>query len=96
MAEKAPVPTYRLCQKLRPFYLAFNKMTDSEYFDQLRLTIATWILSRTGFNWTINNENFPYLYGEEWEKGMEKSRKKSGKSREDFLIHLRIYMLFSN
>jgi len=71
-------------------------MPDSEYFDELRLTIATWILSRTGLNWSINAENFPYLYGEDWEEGMEKSREKSGKSREDFLAHIRIYMLFGN
>lgn len=71
-------------------------MTDSEYFDQLRLTIATWIANRTGVSEEINAENYPYLFGEDWEEGMEKSRAKFGKSREDFLAHVRIYMLFGN
>lgn len=70
-------------------------MSDSEYFDQLRLTIATWIKNKTIVNWDINSENFPYLYGEDWEEGMERSRKKIGKGREEFLTHLRVLMLFN-
>lgn len=71
-------------------------MSDSEYFDQLRLTIATLIKNKTRVNWDINAENFPYLYGEDWEEGMERSRIKFGKSREDFLAHIRIFILFGN
>lgn len=69
-------------------------MTDTEYFDQLREIIAMWLNSREKRDLDVNVENFPFIYGKHWEEEVENSRRKTGLSREDFLNHLRILMLF--
>lgn len=77
-------------------------MSDSEYFDQLKGILVLWV--------KIRDERiggriaFPDLFytssslgfdTKEWEEGMEESRRKIGKSREEFLTHLRVLMLFN-
>ena len=78
-------------------------MSDSEYFDQLKDILALWIKirderKRKGSVAFPDDFYTPSSLGfdtKEWEEAMEGSRKKTGKSREEFLTHLRVLMLFN-
>lgn len=67
-------------------------MTDSEYFDQLESIIVIWLKGR---NESIGNYSPIAFNRDGWEESMENSRKKTGKTREEFLAHLRVLMLFN-
>ena len=72
-------------------------MSDSEYFYQLKDILVFWIKRKAGSPPFPDNFYTPSSLGfdtKEWEEGMEESRRKSGKSREEFLAHLRVLMLF--
>jgi hypothetical protein len=76
-------------------------MNDSEYFDQLKGILALWVKirdERIGRIAFTDNFYTPSSLGfdtKEWEERMEESRRKIGKSREEFLTHLRVLMLFN-
>jgi hypothetical protein len=76
-------------------------MPDSEYFDQLKGILALGIKirhERLGHPDYPDDFYTPSSLGfdtKEWEEGMEKSRRKIDKSREEFLAHLRVLMLFN-
>jgi hypothetical protein len=76
-------------------------MPDSEYFDHLKGILALWIKvrdERLGSPAFPDNFYTPSSLGfdtKEWEEAMERSRKKTGKSREEFLTYLRVLMLFN-
>ena len=78
-------------------------MSDSEYFDQLKGILVLWVKIRderhfagrivfSDDSYTSSSLGFDT---KEWEEGMEESRRKIGKSREEFLTHLRVLMLFN-
>jgi hypothetical protein len=74
-------------------------MPDSEYFYQLKDILALWIKRRDERLGLLSFSKFytPSSLGfdtKEWEEGMERSRKRIGKTREEFLTHLRVSMLF--
>jgi hypothetical protein len=74
-------------------------MSDSEYFDQLKDILALWIKIRDERRGAFSDNFYtPSSLGfdtKEWEEAMEGSRKKTGKSREEFLTYLRVLMLFN-
>jgi hypothetical protein len=77
-------------------------MSDSEYFDQLKDILVLWVKIKDEryFGRIASPDDFytPFSLGfdtKEWEEGMEESRRKIGKSREEFLTHLRVLMLFN-
>jgi len=78
-------------------------MSDSEYFDQLKGILVLWVKIRNE-RYLVGCIPFPDDFytpsslgfdTKEWEEAMEGSRKKTGKSREEFLTHLRVLMLFN-
>lgn len=77
-------------------------MPDSEYFDQLKGILVLWVKTRDeriGYRvafpdvfYTSSSLGFDT---KEWEEGMEESRRKISKSREEFLTYLQVLMLFN-
>jgi hypothetical protein len=77
-------------------------MSDSEYFYQLKDIFALWRKIRderkrgpVAFPDDFYTPSSLGFDTKEWEEAMEGSRKKTGKSREEFLTHLRVLMLFN-
>jgi hypothetical protein len=71
-------------------------MEKAEFIYEVRQVVMAWLNSRENLEREVSESGFPWLYEKKWEEGMEKSRIRSGKNREDFLAHVRIYMLFGN
>lgn len=71
-------------------------MEKAEFIYEVRQVIMAWLNSREDLDREMSESGFPWLYEERWGEGMEKNRIRLGKNREDYLTHVRVYMLFGN
>jgi hypothetical protein len=71
-------------------------MEKAEFIYEVRQVVMAWLNSRENLDREMNESGFPWLYEEGWGEGVERNREFLGKTREDYLAHIRVYMLFGN